>query len=106
MRLKENLEIKMKFEPLNRHLLLKPVSKKKEEKKQSTILVPEDYVAKKRYDTYKLVSIAPDCTNLSSADAGKIVVVDNAMVEQVDINGDVLYLLLENYIYGALKSEK
>ena len=92
----------MKFEPLNRHLLLKPTLKEKKEEKQNTILVPEDYSVKKRYETYEVVAMASDCTQLTDKSVGRTIVVDNAMVEQIDINNNVFYLLLENYIYGAL----
>jgi hypothetical protein len=95
----------MTLEPLNRHVWLKPVLKKKTEEKQSTILVPEDYSVKKRYETYELVAVSSDCIHLSNDDVGRTLLVDNAMVEQVDINDNVFYLLLENYIYGALKPQ-
>ena len=93
----------MRFEPLNRHLLLSPTQEEEEEKK-STILVPEDYsVVKSRYETYGVVAIAKDCEKMPRDYIGEKVVVDNTMVEEVNIKGQTYYLILENYIYGIIK---
>ena len=91
----------MRFEPLNRHLLLSLVKEEKEEKK-STILVPEDYsVVKSKYETYGVAAIAQDCEKIPRDYIGQKVVVDNTMVEEVNIKGQTYYLILENYIYGT-----
>ena len=91
----------MRFEPLNRHLLLSLVKEEKEEKK-STILVPEDYseTVRSRYETYGVVAIAKDCEKIPRDYIGEKVVVDNTMVEEINIKGQTYYLILENYIYG------
>ena len=92
----------MRFEPLNRHLLLSLVKEEKEEKK-STILVPEDYsVVKSRHETYGVVAIAKDCEKIPRDYIGEKVVVDNTMVEEINIKGQTYYLILENYIYGTI----
>ena len=95
----------MTLEPFNRHLSLKPVASREPEKKESAIIVPEDYVARKKHDLYEITSVAADCIHLTKDDVGRTIVVDNSMVEKIDINDDVFYLLLENYIYGALDTE-
>jgi len=96
----------MKFEPFNRHLLLEPILEKKKEEKQSTILLPEDYSIAKRHEVYEVVAVAQDCIQLATSDVGKTIVVDNTMVEEIDVNGDVFYLLLENHIYGVINLEE
>jgi len=92
----------MRFEPLNRYLLLSLIKEEKEEKK-STILVPEDYseIVRSRYETYGVVAIAKDCEKIPRDYVGQKVVVDNTMVEEVNIKGQTHYLILENYIYGT-----
>ena len=92
----------MNFKPLNRHVLLHPVEKEKEENK-STILVPDDYVqVKSPYETYSVLDMARDCEKVSNSDIGKHVVVNNSMVEEIKVNGETYYLLLENYVYGVV----
>lgn len=92
----------MTFKPLNRHMLLHPVEKVKEENK-STILVPDDYVqVKSPYETYSVVDVARDCEKMSDGDIGRQVVVNNSMVEELKVHGETYYLLLENYVYGVI----
>ncbi len=91
----------MKFEPLNRHLLLSKI--KEEEEKKSTILVPDDYsVVKARHETYGVIAVAKDCEKVPRDYVGQKVLVNNAMVEEVNIKGETYYLLLENHVYGIL----
>jgi len=91
----------MKFEPLNRHLVLEPIEKEVQEK-QSTILVPDSYVQNKTpHETYKVVSISRDCEKMVEKNIGQYVVVDNGMVEKIKVHETTYYLLLENYVYGT-----
>jgi len=92
----------MSFEPLNRHLLLMPI-KKEEEEKKSTILVPEDYsIVKSRYEIYGVLAVAKDCEKVSKHYIGTKVLVNNAMVEEINIKDKTYYLMLENHIYGII----
>ena len=92
----------MKFEPLNRHLLLSKL-KEEEKEKKSTILVPDDYsVVKARHEIYGVIAVAKDCEKVSKNYFGQKVLVNNAMVEEVNIKGETYYLLLENHVYGIL----
>jgi co-chaperonin GroES (HSP10) len=92
----------MNFEPLNRHLLLSKL-KEEEEEKKSTILVPDDYsVVKSRHETYGVVAVARDCEKVPRDYVGQKVLVNNAMVEEVNIKGKTYYLMLENHVYGIL----
>jgi len=102
--LSSNLGVRMKFKPFNRHLLLEPILEEKKEK-QNTILVPEDYSTPKRYKAYKIVAAAQDCTQLDNSDIGKMIIVNNIMVEEVDVNDNIFYLLLENHVYGTMAEE-
>jgi co-chaperonin GroES (HSP10) len=93
----------MSLKPLNRHLLLAPLEKEEKEKK-STILVPEDYsVVKSRYETYGVLAIAKDCEKIPRDYVGQKALVNNAMVEEMSVEGKTYYLILENHIYGVLE---
>ena len=89
----------MYFKPTNRHLLIEKVEEKKEESK-STILVPDDYKVKSSpYGLYTVKDIAGDCEKSFGGNGTKIVVNDS-MVEEISVEGEKYYLVLENYVYG------
>ena len=95
----------MKFEPRNRHLLLEPTAK--EEQEESTILVPDDYVVKKSpHGLYKIKKIAEDCERFDEADADKLAIVNDGMVEEIKVRDRTYYLLLENYVYGLFYDKR
>ena len=90
----------MTIEPRNRHLSLKPVQTEEEEKVQ--ILLPEDYNRPKaRHHLYEILAVAGDCEKVNAYDIGKVVLVNNSMVEEFNIGDRVQYLMLENYVYGV-----
>ena len=92
----------MYLEPKNRHLLVLPVSEKKQEK--SLIVLPEDY--KQPIDPHiicDVLGVASDCS--VSVDIGDRVVVERSMIQEVKASGETNYLILENYVYGRLQDE-
>jgi co-chaperonin GroES (HSP10) len=91
----------MRFEPFNRHIVLKPIETETKEEK-STILVPDNYVQNKTpYETYKVIEVSRDCEKMSDIHIGRHVVVNNGMVEEIKVREATYYLLLENYVYGV-----
>ena len=93
-----------KFTPVNRHVWLFPVQDEEPEKKnKTTILVPDDYkIVESPYKVYKVSGVANDCT--VDIFLGDSVLVENSMVNEIDLNGDKIFLVLENYIYGVCKN--
>jgi hypothetical protein len=92
----------MPLKPFNRHVVLSPVEREVQEKK-STILVPDDYIQNKvPYEVYKVIDVARDCEKITDTHVNRHVVVNNNMIEEIKVHGITYYLLLENYIYGAL----
>ncbi len=90
----------MRVEPRNRHLLLEPVEDR--EKDEITILTPEDYhTPRERHKAYKVLSVATDCSKINTQDVGKVVLVNNAAVEEINFGGTTQYLMLENHVYGV-----
>jgi hypothetical protein len=92
------------FNPLNRHLLVEQIKREAPEKEESLVLVPDSYSIKKSpYGTYTILKLAPDCEKLKKEHINCSVVVDESMVQEITIDDQRYYLVLENYIYGTFK---
>ena len=95
----------MNFKPCNRYLLLKELAEDVEPEKP-TILVPDDYkVRNSPYAVYEVLDAAADCTKvaLNGATPKTKVLVNNTMVEEAQVHGESLFLVLENHVYGVLE---
>jgi hypothetical protein len=91
----------MKFEPKNRHLLVRPIEEQtKRDVGEIEIYMPEGYEKPKSpYLTCKVLDIAPECS-LIGVVVGDEVVIERRMLNKLEIRGETFYLVLENYIYG------
>ena len=88
--------------PVNRFLLLEEASSVNEQD-QPTILLPEDYTVKTNpFGVYKVNQDSIDCLKLSEEDVGKLVVVNDAMVETASLDQGDFILVQENHVYGVL----
>ena len=90
----------MHLYPFNRHLLIEIFdAAEKKDADSSTILLPEDYQKKvDKFAIAEIVEMADDCSlNLMEGD---FIVVDRAMVEEINLKNQVFNLILENYVYG------
>lgn len=88
------------MKPFNRHILIKLVEKKQEEK-ESLIVLPTDY--KKPESPHQLgvvIKTAEDCS-LPVSD-GDTIVFEKRMLNKIQIDEETHYLVLENYIYGRI----
>jgi len=73
-----------------------------EEKKETSILLPEDYETKEEeYVVVKVRDQAPDCK--VSCPPGSLIVVQARMLEELVVQGRTYHLILENYVLGMLK---
>jgi hypothetical protein len=89
------------FDPRNRYVLLTDVSVNTDE--ESTILLPEDYTAKRSpYGVYQLEQISTDCQKVSVEDLGKLVMVNDSMVETASLDQGSFLLVQENHVYGVI----
>ena len=94
------------FSPLNRHLLVRQVEEESVQEEESLVLVPDGYTVKKSpYGLYEILLAAPDCEKIGEAYINCHVVVDESMVQEVTIGDQRYYLVLENYIYGAMREK-
>ena len=95
----------MKLDPRNRFILVSEVESTKEEA-QPTVLLPEGYSIKTSpYGVYKIQQMSEDCTKVSLEDVGKLVMVDDSMVETASLDQGDFLLVLENHIYGVLSEQ-
>ena len=82
--------------PMNRRLVVEPIL---EQKKESGVLVPEEYLAQadhKDYALVKLIKATDDC----ELSAGVNLVVPSHMAEKIDIFGKIHHVVLENHVIG------
>tara|TARA_R110000868_G_scaffold28022_2_gene105432 strand:- start:79 stop:351 length:273 start_codon:yes stop_codon:yes gene_type:complete len=90
------------MKPVNRHLLVEiPVKEVNEEK--SAFLLPEDYkiTEVERYIKVNIVACADDCKQRWSGAA----YVENSMIEDISINGELYHIVPENYLVLLLEVE-
>ena len=88
------------MKPFNRHILIKPIEEKQEDK-SSLVVLPSDYKKPESpYQTAEVIELSNDCKiELSSGDK---VVFEKRTLQKIQIAGETHYLILENYIYGRI----
>ena len=86
------------MKPFNRHILLKPDVLDSAEESTVSILVPEEFKPKPTYMFAEVLAMAEDCKAVSSLKVGDTILYNNSMVEEVEVKGEIYYLLLENYV--------
>tara|TARA_R100001460_G_scaffold103512_1_gene148734 strand:+ start:848 stop:1114 length:267 start_codon:yes stop_codon:yes gene_type:complete len=88
------------MEPFNRHVLIKLIEKD-EEQKESLVVLPTDY--KKPEAPYLIGEVldwAEDCKiQFGVSDE---VVFEKRMLQKIEIDDKLYYLILENYIFGRI----
>ena len=91
------------FVPLNRHILIKREENEEPVNDRSFVL-PEDYEKPKDpYEVVEVLATSIDCKLF--VNVGDKIVVERSMVSGVAVDGDEHYLVLENYVYGAMTNE-
>jgi co-chaperonin GroES (HSP10) len=86
----------MNFKPANRHLLVELLVE--QEKDETGVLLPEEYCTQNEFVSCRVLSISGDCTR--NALKGNTIVVRNSMIEEVNVQGNTFYLVLENHVMG------
>ena len=91
------------LQPFNRHILITPEFIDREKKKeQSAILQPEDYTkVEGKYCTAIVHNTAEDC-RFENLSVGSRILVDRAMIEEVEHNGEKHHLILDNYVIAQV----
>ena len=88
------------MKPFNRYLLVELISQEVVEQ-ESFVLLPETYKATSPYIRAKVLDFATDCKINVKKD--QIIIVDNSMIQKIEINKETSFLILENYVFGALE---
>mgnify|MGYP003662232328 FL=1 len=92
----------MNLDPRNRFILVSEVEKTNDGV-LPTVLLPEGYSVKTSpYGVYKIQQLSEDCTKVRLEDGGKLVMVNDSMVETASLDQGDFLLVLENHIYGVL----
>jgi hypothetical protein len=89
------------MKPVNRHLLVEiPVKEVQEDK--GAFLLPDDYKMTEvdRYAKVNIIACADDCKRQYSGGA----YVENSMIEDISINGELYHIVSENYIVLLLEA--
>jgi len=88
------------MEPFNRHVLIKLIEKE-EEREESLVVLPTDY---KKPETPYVVAQVIDWAESCSIEfsVGDEVVLEKRMLQKIELDDKIYYLILENYIYGRI----
>lgn len=93
----------MNFIPAHRHILIQK-REEIEREEESLVLVPDDYKPKlEDYTRVKILKISESC--VIPASPGDELVVRGAFIEELSLDGETLYLVLENHVMGVIKNE-
>tara|TARA_R110002074_G_scaffold366916_3_gene540910 strand:+ start:2296 stop:2586 length:291 start_codon:yes stop_codon:yes gene_type:complete len=88
--------------PCNRFVLLSAVPESESEQ-QTTVLVPDSYKVKSSlYGVYQLEQVSTDCTVVNEDDLGKLLLVNDSMVETASLEQGDFLLVQENHIFGVM----
>ena len=87
----------------NRHVWLE-VLEEEEKKEDKGFLLPEGYEKPKSdYVLGRVLGFAEDCKQYFLE--GDLVIFQRSMLQEIEINNQKIYLILENYIFGSIHNE-
>jgi len=93
----------MNFEPFNRHLLVLPVEEK-EDTDIHRIVLPDDYnIPQSPYVICDVLDRASSC-DIDIA-VGDRILIERRMLHQINADGETIYIVLQNYVYGRISYE-
>ena len=94
----------MNFKPLNRYIEIE-VQPKKQPQTDTGILLPDDFkIEEARYACVKVKSWDSQVRFADSLDQYTWLVVDKSMIEEVNVRGNTINLVLDNYVLGLFTS--
>ena len=90
----------MGFKPLNRYIEIE-VQPKEQPQTESGILLPDDFkVEEARHACVKVKSWDTEVRFADSLSEDSWIVVDKSMIEEVNVKGSTIKLVLDNYVLG------
>jgi len=94
----------MILEPRNRHILVSVMEEEEPKEEAAVVLLPESYRPQQSaYASVKAVAVAPDASQMIMQ--GDTLIIERSMLNEVTFNGEMFYLVLENYILGVIEQE-
>ena len=88
--------------PVNRRLVISLDDQPVETK--SGVLLPSDYKpSENKYKKALLLSAASDCSEVFCASQGKAIFVEGSMIEKINLSGEEVLMILENYVLGICR---
>ena len=93
------------LKPRNRHILITPdFIQNQQQREQVGILLPDDYKEEtNKYCAARVLDVSPD-VSVSVKDNSDILV-DRAMIEAIEHNGETSYMILENYVIAQIEDD-
>ena len=89
------------FKPTNRNIL---VEIEKPEEVETDILLPTSSIQPPQFYVGKIVATAFDCSAaFNSTNCGKLIVFPSNMLQQVEVSGEEVNLVSENYVLGYVE---
>lgn len=91
----------MNLIPCNRHIHVEPYEEITE---KNDILLPEEYLKKKKdkqYGLWKVISV-PDNLSLN-ININSIIIVENISIKELEISNQKFHLVQENYVLAIVK---
>lgn len=94
----------MNFKPLNRYIEIE-VETAKQPQTASGILLPDDFkVEESRHACVKVKSWDSEVRFADSLADNSWLIVDKSMIEEVNVRGNTINLVLDNYVLGLFTS--
>ena len=91
------------FKPYNRHLYIQTFEPDEEEE-SSLVLTPESYKVAKEIEVVRILATSDDST--LDLYKGDIAIVEGHMIKSLDLGGEVVHVVLENYVLGTYNPEE
>tara|TARA_Y100000592_G_scaffold97439_1_gene168195 strand:- start:3308 stop:3613 length:306 start_codon:yes stop_codon:yes gene_type:complete len=99
-----NLGDKMNFKPLNRYIQIE-VEPVKPPQTETGILLPNDFkVQEARHACVKVISWDSEVRFADCLKKNTWLMVDKSMIEEVNVRGNTINLVLDNYVLGLFTS--
>ena len=94
----------MNFKPLNRYIHIE-VEPEKQPQTESGILLPNDFkIEESRHACVKVKNWDSEVRFADSLNENSWIVVDKSMIEEVNVRGNTISLVLDNYVLGLFTS--
>ena len=93
----------MLFEPFNRHLYVMPLEDE-EDQDVHKIVLPDDYkMPQSPYVVCDVIGMSSDCE--IDLELGDRIIIERRMLHQINAEGETIYIVLQNYVYGRISYE-